>query len=59
MLSLNFILPVLAVLSRPAKRVPGTVVMAAIFVLVGHYMDHYVMIMPEQLQTITVLDYWS
>ena len=46
MLSLNFILPVLAVLSRPAKRVPGTVVMAAIFVLVGHYMDHYVMIMP-------------
>jgi hypothetical protein len=46
MLSLNFILPVLAVLSRPAKRVSGTVVMAAIFVLVGHYMDHYVMIMP-------------
>ena len=46
MLILNFILPVLAVLSRPAKRVPGTVVMAAVFVLVGHYMDHYVMIMP-------------
>jgi len=46
MLVLNFILPVLAVLSRPAKRVPGTVVMAAVFVLVGHYMDHYVMIMP-------------
>jgi len=46
MLSLNFILPVLAVMSRPAKRVSGTLVMAAIFVLVGHYMDHYVMIMP-------------
>jgi hypothetical protein len=46
MLTLNFLLPVLAVLSRPAKRVPGTVVMAAFFVLVGHYMDHYVMIMP-------------
>jgi hypothetical protein len=46
MLVLNFLLPVLAVLSRPAKRVPGTVIMAAFFVLVGHYMDHYVMIMP-------------
>ncbi|MGA0196120.1 MAG: quinol:cytochrome C oxidoreductase [Schleiferiaceae bacterium] len=46
MLSLNFIFPVLAILSRPAKRVPGTLVMAALFVLVGHYMDHYVMIMP-------------
>ena len=46
MLSLNFIFPVLAILSRPAKRVPGTLVMAAIFVLVGHYMDHYIMIMP-------------
>src|SRR6056300_81066 len=46
MLSLNFIFPVLAILSRPAKRVPGTLVMAAVFVLVGHYMDHYVMIMP-------------
>jgi len=46
MLSLNFIFPVLAILSRPAKRVSGTLVMAAIFVLVGHYMDHYVMIMP-------------
>lgn len=46
MLSLNFIFPVLAILSRPAKRVSGTLVMAALFVLVGHYMDHYVMIMP-------------
>ena len=46
MLSLNFIFPVLAILSRPAKRVPGTLVMASLFVLVGHYMDHYVMIMP-------------
>ncbi len=46
MLALNFVFPVLAVLSRPAKRVPGTLVMAAVFVLVGHYMDHYVMIMP-------------
>ena len=46
MLSLNFIFPVLAILSRPAKRVPGTLVMAAVFVLVGHYMDHYIMIMP-------------
>ncbi|MDE0986411.1 MAG: quinol:cytochrome C oxidoreductase [Schleiferiaceae bacterium] len=46
MVSLNFIFPVLAVLSRPAKRVPGTLIMAAVFVLVGHYMDHYIMIMP-------------
>ena len=46
MLVLNFLLPVLAVLSRATKRVPGTVIMAAFFVLVGHYMDHYVMIMP-------------
>jgi hypothetical protein len=54
MLALNFIFPVLAILSRPAKRVPGTVVMAAVFVLIGHYMDHYVMIMPG-----TVGDYYG
>lgn len=54
MLVLNFVMPVLAILSRPAKRVPGTLVMAAVFVLVGHYMDHYVMIMPG-----TVGDYYG
>ena len=54
MLALNFVLPFLAVLSRPAKRVPGTLVMAAIFVLVGHYMDHYIMVMPA-----TVGEYYS
>jgi hypothetical protein len=54
MLALNFIFPVLAIISRPAKRVPGTVVMAAVFVLIGHYMDHYVMIMPG-----TVGDYYG
>jgi hypothetical protein len=46
MLVFNFAFPILIVMSRDAKRVPGLVIMAGIFVIIGHWMDHFVMIMP-------------
>lgn len=46
MVALNFVFPVLLVMSRDAKRTSGLVVFTAIFVLAGHWIDHYVMIMP-------------
>lgn len=46
MVALNFIAPVLLVMSRDSKRVMGLVSFTAVFVLVGHWMDHYIMIMP-------------
>jgi len=33
--------------------------MAAFFVLVGHYMDHYVMIMPGTVEIIMDLAYYN
>jgi hypothetical protein len=46
MVALNFAFPVLLVMSRDAKRTSGLLVFAAIFVLIGHWLDHYIMIMP-------------
>jgi hypothetical protein len=46
MLVLNFIMPVLVLMSRDSKRIMGFILMAAVFVLAGHWMDHYIMIMP-------------
>jgi hypothetical protein len=46
MLALNFAFPVLLVMSRDAKRTQGLLVFTGIFVLVGHWLDHYIMIMP-------------
>lgn len=46
MLVFNFVFPILIVMSRDAKRVPGLVIFAGIFVILGHWMDHFVMIMP-------------
>jgi len=46
MLAFNFIMPVLVLMSRDSKRIMGFILMAAVFVLAGHWMDHYIMIMP-------------
>lgn len=46
MIVFNFVFPILIVMSRDAKRVPGLVIFAGIFVIIGHWVDHFVMIMP-------------
>lgn len=46
MVALNFIAPVLLVMSRDSKRVMGLVTLTASIVVVGHWMDHFIMIMP-------------
>ena len=46
MLALNFIMPVLVLMSRDSNRIMGFILLAAIFVLAGHWLDHYIMIMP-------------
>ena len=46
MVVLNFIMPILVLMSRDAKRIAGFIGLAAVFVLAGHWMDHYIMIMP-------------
>jgi hypothetical protein len=45
-LCLNFLVPFLLILPRESKRNLGLVSMAAIIILVGHWIDHFVMIMP-------------
>ena len=45
-LVLNFAVPIVMLMSRDSKRVPGTVIAIGAIVLVGHYLDFFVMIMP-------------
>ena len=52
-LILNFVVPILLLMSRDSKRVPGTVLVVGAIVLVGHYLDFFVMIMPG-----TVKGHW-
>ena len=51
MFALNFIFPFLVLMNSDYKRVPGFIIMAGIIILIGHYMDVYMMIMPA-----TVID---
>ena len=53
MLVLNFVFPFLILMNSDYKRVPWFVMMAGVLVLVGHYVDVFVMIMPG-----TVGDRW-
>ncbi|HET7361159.1 MAG TPA: quinol:cytochrome C oxidoreductase [Salinimicrobium sp.] len=46
MLVLNFVFPVLMLMNVDFKRVPWFVVLTGIAVLVGHYIDVYLLIMP-------------
>jgi hypothetical protein len=53
MVALNFIFPLLLLMSSDYKRVPWFIVLTGIAILVGHYIDVFVMIMPA-----TVGDRW-
>ncbi len=45
-LALNFLFPVLVMMSRDSKRNMYFVLVAGIGILIGHWLDHFVMIMP-------------
>jgi hypothetical protein len=47
MVAINFLFPLLILMSSDFKRVNWFVVTAGIFILLGHYLDIYVMIMPS------------
>ena len=51
MFCLNFIFPFLVLMNSDYKRVPIFIIMAGVIILIGHYMDVYIMIMPA-----TVID---
>jgi hypothetical protein len=45
-LALNFLAPLLVLMSRDSKRNMYFAMVAGILILFGHYLDHFVMIMP-------------
>ena len=53
MLALNFVFPLLVLMNSDYKRVPWFIVTTGIIILIGHYVDVFVMIMPA-----TVGDQW-
>ncbi len=53
MLALNFIFPILMLMNSDYKRINWFVIMTGIVILLGHYLDVYIMIMPA-----TVGDQW-
>ncbi len=46
MIALNFIFPILLLINSEFKTIPWILVIAGVFILVGHYVDLFVMIMP-------------
>ncbi len=44
---LNWVVPFLVIMGRPLKRHAGTLVKVAVFVLVGRWLDLYLMILPS------------
>ena len=50
-LILNFVNPMLLIQDRDAKRLKGQVLFVAILILIGHYIDVFVMIMPGTVGT--------
>ena len=53
MVALNFVFPLLILMNSDYKRVPWFIVTTGIIILIGHYLDIYVMVMPA-----TVGDQW-
>lgn len=47
---INFIMPILILMSRPSKRNYFTVTFMALIIIFGHWLDFYVMTMPGPLQ---------
>lgn len=54
MLAFNFVLPLLLLINTDYKRIGWLVFTAGVLILVGHYIDFYIMVMPA-----TVGDQWS
>ncbi|GIJ93906.1 quinol:cytochrome C oxidoreductase [Capnocytophaga stomatis] len=54
MLILNFIFPLLVLINTDYKRISWLVFVSGVIILIGHYIDFYVMIMPA-----TVGNQWS
>ena len=54
MLILNFVFPMLVLMNSDFKKVPWFVVIAAVFILVGHYIDVFLLVMPS-----TVGHHWG
>ena len=52
-IAMNFIFPVLILINTDFKRISWVLVMAGVVILLGHYVDFFVMIMPA-----TVGDQW-
>ena len=50
-LLLNFVTPMLLIQDRAAKRLKGQVLFVAILILLGHFIDVFVMIMPGTVGT--------
>lgn len=46
---INFIVPILVLMSRPSKRNYFTVTFMAIFIIFGHWLDFFIMTMPGPL----------
>jgi len=46
MLVLNFVFPILLLINSDYKSIPWFVVIGGVFILIGHYIDVFVMIMP-------------
>jgi hypothetical protein len=53
MVVLNFVFPILLLMNSDYKRIPWFILLTGIIILIGHYIDIYVMIMPA-----TVGDHW-
>ncbi len=49
-LILNFVIPILILMTRPSKRNYFTVVFIALAIIFGHWLDFYLMTMPGPLQ---------
>ncbi len=52
-LAFNFLVPIIMLMSRDSKRITGRVLIIGSIVLIGHYLDFFVMIMPG-----TVFSHW-
>ena len=50
-LILNFVTPMLLIQDRAAKRLKGQVLFVAILILIGHYLDVFIMVMPGTVGT--------
>ena len=54
MLVMNFLFPFLILMNSDYKRIPWFIIMGGIVILIGHYIDIFIMIMPA-----TVGDRWA